>query len=763
MANYFPIQHVNTTTINVTSLSQQAQSMLADITNLTNQLTHNELLLTQMSDELRAQSETIEYYKDLHNPQSFEQWIKGIGDTKLSNEGFSETCVVPNIAGFGLSKHTVTHQSPFYTQIHNCNDKQKWSQLIEITKHERYVMINRAKFKCNQIFEYQSPSILRGNVDKVNEDDLWEEITDYDHDASLIKLTLHKNTQSVWLACRLPRRTIWNHYVSVLPLKIRSPSNYESQLRKYKMHKFDKQNMPNVILFVVDSTSRSNFHRGSVSTDDYLEQVMQHEKREFELFEFFRHSTVGWGTGKNLMGMVQGGNHMKLELDLFEFYHKMGYIVPGIEEYLEVIDKNWDAKNESNIYAPEQWDQTNQYVFYLTKNVFHFNCKHVQYYSTEAMVEFVIDAVNVVYNEYDSPLPYFMVVHMEDNHRADGWFSYVLDRYFRRLVEYFDFSNTIFHIIGDHGSLVGTSTSTQFGRWEASNPISLMFVPLNLFPADNMDILRANQQRFVTHYDFHVFFKQIPLLFTDLYGSHALEDIEWINESLPVQPMEPKRTRHRMTKMYRNIYSEVVDVNRTCAEIDAPKGFCFCDIPMDVAITPELIERDAHLIDYAVNTINNLTGNGKYDCEVLDPSQFTVTTHLEHVHTHGDIQLVLQQISDATQTSDEYQNALRKNKVLSYMAYIESDNKKDMKLQIPDVDRDGMMVPLIERLDYFKFEQCITREYDIVSFKKDDEFKEQFEDTNNDLPPVMFANMNYTKALLRKQQPFNLRLCKCKT
>ncbi len=224
--------------------------------------------------------------------------------------------------------------------------------------------------------------------------------------------------------------------------------------------------MPNVIIFVVDSTSRSNFHRGSVSTDEYLSKAIKDASVPYELFQFFRHSTVGWGTGRNLMAMVQGGNLMKKQYDLFEFYHSLGYIIPGMEEYLEVIHSDWDTKNASNIYTSQQWDQTMEYTFYLTHNVFVFNCKHGQYWSTESWTEFVIDTINNIYNNYDNPLPYFMVVHMEDNHRANGWFSYVIDRYYRQLVEYFDFTDTIFHIIGDHGSLVGESTSTQFGQWE---------------------------------------------------------------------------------------------------------------------------------------------------------------------------------------------------------------------------------------------------------------------------------------------------------
>merc|ERR1719412_2853187 len=92
------------------------------------------------------------------------------------------------------------------------------------------------------------------------------------------------------------------------------------------------------------------------------------------------------------------------------------------------------SKNESNIFAQHQWDQTNEFCFFLTSNVFDFNCGKAQYFSTEAWVEFILDALNT--NNAIDGLPYFMLVHAEDNHRANGWFSFVIDRYFRRLLEY---------------------------------------------------------------------------------------------------------------------------------------------------------------------------------------------------------------------------------------------------------------------------------------------------------------------------------------
>ncbi len=232
------------------------------ISNYTKQLQQQQLLINQKTD-------IITHYEAMNNPLSFEQWIKGIGNTKLSNEGFSDTCIVPNIPDFQLSKSAAEHKDPFYSKIHDCNDKKKWTQLIEINKYERYIIINRNKFECKTILQYQSASILRGNLDKINEDNLWIEIDDnYDYkmNKSLIKLPLYNLSQTIWIACNRcePLKIIYIHYVSVLPLKIRSPKRYKQQFEKYKNHSFTRQRMPNVIIFVVDSTSRSNFHRGSI-------------------------------------------------------------------------------------------------------------------------------------------------------------------------------------------------------------------------------------------------------------------------------------------------------------------------------------------------------------------------------------------------------------------------------------------------------------------------------------------------------------------
>ena len=105
----------------------------------------------------------------------------------------------------------------------------------------------------------------------------------------------------------------------------------------------------------------------------------------------------------------------------------------------------------------------------------------------------------------------------------------------------------------------------------------------------------------------------------------------------------------------------------------------------------------------------------------------------------------------------------QKQSDLAYFVSIEQSKRGE--LRIPMADRDGMDVPVIDRLDLFSAEKCITRNYDVAHIKAmGSEFAALFRKTNNNLPPVVFADANQTKALARKLKPkaFNLRLCKCK-
>eukprot|EP01084_Bolivina_argentea_P133376 235378_1 len=117
------IKPLNITKLNYTYQNEINKYKLQQtLDNYTNQLQQQQLLIKQMKNTLIKNTEIITHYEAMNNPLSFEQWLKGVGNTKLSNEGFSDTCVIPKVAGFQLSESAAQHRDPFYSKIHNCND-----------------------------------------------------------------------------------------------------------------------------------------------------------------------------------------------------------------------------------------------------------------------------------------------------------------------------------------------------------------------------------------------------------------------------------------------------------------------------------------------------------------------------------------------------------------------------------------------------------------------------------------------------------------
>ena len=95
-----------------------------------NTLNHLQHIIKRQNKIIKNQSNFVKYYHELQNPLSYQQWIKGIGSTKLSNDGFSEVCVVPNVDGFELSEKASKPKDPQYSILHSCVER-KFTTLID--------------------------------------------------------------------------------------------------------------------------------------------------------------------------------------------------------------------------------------------------------------------------------------------------------------------------------------------------------------------------------------------------------------------------------------------------------------------------------------------------------------------------------------------------------------------------------------------------------------------------------------------------------
>ena len=554
------------------------------------------------------------------------------------------------------------------------------------------------------------------------------------------------------------------------------------------------------------------------------------------------------------MTIIKGGrkNAMKKQMDLFQYFDEMGYIVPAIDEYLAYLDyinKKNSGKNVkknkninmdedvisdeedeimNDIYVSSQWDQTKEHTFYLTKNVFDSKIvTRTRTLHTMKFVDLVLDIINNVQKNYDQRLPYFIIVHSADNHRSNGKFQYQLDAFYAKLVEFLDFDKTLLHLTADHGNLIGSFPSTQYGNWETKNPNSLMFFPKylvenelifngkyknNIFTINNLNNLYINQQRFITHYDIHFFWKYLIYKFINP-KRNVIRDNVWklINDSLVSNSGNDDDEMK-----YENIIENIISKDRNCkngiynnkADKSHTYLFCFCDMPTHIPMSlinngkynhdkdiyndndtqlqpltkkplaPQKQTNNATeakdyytqsqvLLNQTIERINYLTGNGEFDCKILDVNDFTVIEYLESE------MLTYLLIEQGIQYGNvqKYNQLKKENRVLQYSVTFKQSRMWDNKIKshvyrydIPLAMRDDVRVPLIERTSYFKYEKCITNDYDLTPWKdkKTGEFADYLAKTNIHHPPVMFKNEQFTKQLMRKVGKLSLRLCSCK-
>ena len=231
---------------------------------------------------------------------------------------------------------------------------------------------------------------------------------------------------------------------------------------------------------MIDSTSRSSFIRSAPLSVKYLSDLMDNPLMDdppLDIIQFFRYSTVGWGTAINLNAFISGicsTNQCGEEninqyyshstcVGLAQFYDSMGYFVP-------VIMKRTPT---------QKWQSHTNCDFYLSENVVPKQHKLINRYDIEVFInDIALSSINDLQRNSDSDIPYFVILHGQSNHvQASESKLFTLDKYIRKLLQDIDKTNTILHIISDHGSMVGDSVKNLYGRWEISNPVSIMLLP----------------------------------------------------------------------------------------------------------------------------------------------------------------------------------------------------------------------------------------------------------------------------------------------
>eukprot|EP01083_Nonionella_stella_P303095 1047789_1 len=624
------------------------------------------------------------FYQDEYI-KGYDHWIRGLSDTKLLNDIPGSNCLYPSVPN-QLTDAQAFNFDFIYANTYSCHDNQfSW-------RHDRVILI-----WCYGLPQYFESSDItcgssKSHAPKSNHPN-WKTLTTKPIQSTLlVPLKLQPQTQVTWIKCK----DEYNLHFSLVSLFELNDSLYITK-RKQIQHNFNTV-PPNIVLFVIDSTSRSNFMRGAPQSVDYLSELMRHETisdapSPCKIIQYFRYSTVGHGTGANMFALNHG---------IAQYYDALGYYVPG--------------------YDPNTTDTKARNVHYLSHNVFAKTKVCPGKFDIELAVDYVLQLQKSMHNTH---VPFVITAHTQTNHRSDAKFIWNMDRHIRHLLENINKQNTIIHLLADHGTY---QTDNIYGRWETRNPLSIQLIPNILFEQRilNLTRLRINEQRLVSHLDMNRFYKEI---------AHKLSDtdtaVEYLNHS-------------------ESIIDTEIAVDRPCHHSN-----CFCEVFEE--IDPQ--QTNTEYLSLIIDNVNRLTGLGQLDCKILNKNDFKIISNMRStVVKKQPIEIIdIQQTQRSLGVNDtEYEQLKKEFKILTFGAVIDTN-------QIGYTVKHKSNIPEITRKDYFKYEPCITTEYDFANYAPFHSYFARKLQSGDSKEPV-FRNKTLTILMLKQlKEMWNLRLCSCKT
>eukprot|EP01084_Bolivina_argentea_P219569 372378_1 len=487
----------------------------------------------------------------------------------------------------------------------------------------------------------------------------------------------------------------------------------------------------------MSAASRNNFMTAAVNSMHYLHSLQQNNngKNPSDVLQFFRFSTVGSGTKNNLNALIAGKcSYCDLIDDnkcegLASYYDRLGYYVWGLNEY----------KYNNKLQNDGLCD------FVLGDNVTPRGCKFGHHIQVETGTEFVKQAIHIQ-RKYDQGVPHLMIINVQSNRVANGGMMYNLDRFIRNMFEMVRKENTVINIISDHGPII--VDEDLYSELEYKNPVNIMLVPKWLRNYTNLHNLQLNQQRFVQHYDMHLFYKE---LLWKLYKKNELKSFSKANK---------KRDRAYQNMIFENlpkinevplsksIMDEIIDIDRDCQGI--ADGFCLCNNMQLKEINNELITNNINYIQIIVKYINKLTGNGEWDCHELDIKEFRIRAYIENKEK------TLLKIAISKVINDPIiEDKLWKDKrLLSFYATFSREND-NLEYKLENV----------MRIDDMRYEKCLTTDYDKQQFSK---VMNDFDFGSDKLLKPMFINKEIAVTMVKAYVNSNgvnkidLKLCNCK-
>eukprot|EP01083_Nonionella_stella_P308666 1090142_1 len=585
--------------------------------NLSQQVITNSHLKAKVDSLTHAKNELK--MDETQDTRSYAAWIRGIGDQSLSNENMTN-CIFPQISET-LSYDMLQSADVYHDVLTRCQNT-LFSNLYA------------------RILTVQCPIEKKPMISEV--DDIFSEESTF---APLMNNTirLKDTTQMVWVTCA----DASDLHLSLIK---KSDDTLYASKRERIHHKFglprNNSNLfpPNIVIFVVDAVSRSQFIRYAPMTTAYLSNLMSNPSSNTNVLEFFRYSTVGYGHDVNFAAL-SGGRCTTDDcaqdcIGLSQFYDKLGYYVPG-----------FSTQNRANAEHKDS-----ECDVYIAADVFPNNCNHSNTFNIDYAQQFVLQSLDESFG-----VPHFMMMDTKRNGMTDASYAHVLDKYTLSLIQNIDKTNTILHIVSAHGDY-NSAQRNVYGQWESNNPVSMMLLPQHLVDEGviDMDILRGNQQKHINHYDMNVFYKELMINLMQRTNS-ALSVVNKYNQL--IHNTLPKVYNKGSFVLSQSILHRAISNERSCDYIE--DGYCFCDVLKNNVMSKQLNEDNAGNVQVMIDQINLLTGNGELGCVALNAEHFRIVLLLSNERR---IHLVIEQTPQSLGITREssYKKYKEEGKLLAY-------------------------------------------------------------------------------------------------
>ena len=279
----------------------------------------------------------------------------------------------------------------------------------------------------------------------------------------------------------------------------------------------------NVLIVYIDAISRNHFRRKMTKLSKYIKPFMMYELNETEkhysAFEFLKYNTLKGLTLPNIKAMFYGVSLNESEgVNLVKYFKEQGYVTghTGTTCGKEIFSVNTILQSQNLVY--DNWDHENIALF-CDNNFFDYNysikrgvasilkrCLYGKY-----AFEYMIEYAKQFWKSYPNNKKFFRIHFNEGHEGTMELVKYLADPLFEFVKYFFDnklLDDTFIFIVSDHGN-------HMLGPWAVIRPQdyliettlgTLFFIMPNtkkLYNNGLYDIIKKNQQTFITPYDIH--------------------------------------------------------------------------------------------------------------------------------------------------------------------------------------------------------------------------------------------------------------------